>query len=299
MEKMNLYNKINEFLGKNLILFLVFLIPCVLGTYNSKNIKNPITKEVAYKSRTLNTVSLDSAAPMSVNTRAIGIQNKQNGKKIVKNFNLSLIVKDIAAAKNKIEEQLDELKGYETNFYSYEYSNKKAINLELKIPSEKADEYLDFIKKIGYVKSENFSSTDYTEQYDDTENKLKNLYTRRNKLREMMKTQAKQLSDILAVDKELNNTQMEIERLEKQNNKIQKDVDYSSIYLILEPEIVENNQIQQWSFKATLINSFNLLINFCFSIFEYLILFFIFLPVVIISYCLFILIKKIYLSVKK
>lgn len=299
MEKMNLYDKINEFLGKNLILFLIFLIPCVLGTYNSKNIKNSITREVAYKSKTLNTVSLDSAVPISVNTRAIGIQNKQNGKKIVKNFNLSLIVKDIAVAKNKIEEQLDKLKGYETNFYSYEYSNKKAINLELKIPSEKADEYLDFIKKIGYVKSENFSSTDYTEQYDDTENKLKNLYTRRNKLREMMKTQAKQLSDILAVDKELNNTQMEIERLEKQNNKIQKDVDYSSIYLILEPEIVENNQIQHWSFKATLINSFNLLINFCFSIFEYLILFFIFLPIIIIFYCLFILIKKIYLSVKK
>ncbi len=295
MEKINLYKKINEFLNKNLVLFLVLLLFFIVNFHNHGNIIGNITTKEMYKTKNLR----DIAVPMSANTRFINLQNEQNNKKIVKNFTLNLVVKDINFAKNEIEKELNKLNGYETSFYSYEYLDKKAINLELKVPSEKVDEYLDFIKKIGYIKSENFSSIDYTEQYEDTENKLKNLYTRRDKLREIMKNQVKQLGDILAIDKELNNTQLEIERLEKENNRIQKNVDYSNVYLTLEPEIIENKQNQHWSFLKVIKNSIDSLFKSCHLIIEYLVLLFVFLPIFVVFYGLIILSEKIYFKIKK
>ncbi len=298
MEKTNLYKKINEFLNKNLVLFLLLLLFFIVNFYNNGIISKITTKET-YKTKSLNTNMRDLAAPMSINTRSISLQNEQNNRKIIRSFNLYLIVKDINSAKNAVEEELNKLSGYETNFYSYEYSDKKAINLELKVPSEKVDEYLNFVKKIGYVKSENFSSVDYTDQYEDTENKLKNLYIRRDKLREMMKNQAKQLSDVLSVDKELNNTQLEIERLEKQNNKIQKSVDYSDIHLTLEPEIIENRQNQEWNLVKVINKSIDLMFRSFYLIIEYIILLLVFLPVFVVFYGLVALIGKIYFKIKK
>ncbi len=298
MEKTNLYKKINEFLNKNLVLFLLLLLFFIVNFYNNGIISKITTKET-YKTKSLNTNMRDLAAPMSINTRSISLQNEQNNRKIIRSFNLYLIVKDINSAKNSVEEELNKLNGYETNFYSYEYSDKKAINLELKVPSEKIDEYLNFVKKIGYVKSENFSSVDYTDQYEDTENKLKNLYIRRDKLREMMKNQAKQLSDVLSVDKELNNTQLEIERLEKQNNKIQKSVDYSDIHLTLEPEIIENRQNQEWNLVKVINKSIDLMFRSFYLMIEYIILLLLFLPVFVVFYGLVVLIGKIYFKIKK
>lgn len=313
MEKVRFYNKINEFLTKNFVLVLIFLFLffCVnyqkspnfetkVGFGNGVNRVGKYSKSVMTDSVSFEAEDGALAVNNAVYMRTAGVdhQNTQNSRKIVKNFNLTIIVKDVATAKNDIESELEKYKGYASNFYSYEYSNKKAINMELKVPSEKVDEYLNFVKKIGYTRSESFSSIDYTEQYNDNENKLKNLYSRRDKLRDMMKMEAKQLTDLLAVDKELNNTQIEIERLEKRNNKIQKDVDFSSVSLTLEPEIIENRENQHWSVKKVFFNAVDLLILFSHNIAEYLIIAVVFLPLFIVLFILFFAVKKVYFYVK-
>lgn len=313
MEKVRFYNKINEFLTKNFVLVLIFVFLFFSVNYQkSPNFEAKIgfrngVDRVGKYSKSVMTDSVSFEAEDSVlatnnavymKTAGVDRQNTQNSRKIVKNFNLTIIVKDVANAKNDIESELEKYKGYASNFYSYEYSNKKAINMELKVPSEKVDEYLNFVKKIGYTRSESFSSIDYTEQYNDNENKLKNLYSRRDKLRDMMKMEAKQLTDLLAVDRELNNTQIEIERLEKRNNKIQKDVDFSSVSLTLEPEIIENRENQHWSVKKVFFNAVDLLILFSHNVAEYLIIAVVFLPLFIVLFVLFFAVKKVYFYVK-
>lgn len=316
MEKKGFYNKTNEFLAKNfvLVLFCLFLFFSIIyqrntsfepriktnygrvgGNLTTRNYsKSVMTDSISYE---ITEESIDNGA-VYMKTAGVNQQNSQNNRKIVKNFNLTLVVSDVITTKNNIENELEKYKGYTSNFYSYEYSNKKAISMELKIPSEKVDNYLNFVKKNGYIKSESFSSVDYTEQYNDNENKLKNLYSRRDKLRDMMKIQAKQLVDLLAVDKELNNTQIEIERLEKRNNKIQKDVDFSSVSITIEPEIIENKDNKYWSIKKVFINALNLLVLFCHTVVEYAIFVVVFLPVIILTIFIFYISKKIYKHLK-
>lgn len=315
MEKKSFYNRINEFLIKNVVLLVIFLFLILITIHQNKldfrtrasgynNVRNiagrSYSKAVMADSASFE-MAEDGVATMNavqMKTSAINQQNTQSNRKIVKNFNLSIVVKDVAKAKNSVENELEKYKGYASNFYSYEYSNRKAINMELKIPSEKVDDYLNFVKKIGYIKSESFSSVDYTEQYNDNENKLKNLYARRDKLRDMMKMQAKQLTDLLAVDRELNNTQIEIERLEKRNTKIQKDVDFSNVSLTIEPEIVENRENLHWSIKKVFINAIDLLILFCHAVVEYVVVAMVFLPIILAAFVVIFASKKIYNYVK-
>ena len=152
---------------------------------------------------------------------------------------------------------------------------------------------MEQIKNNAYVKSESFSAVDLTDQYTDNENRLKNLYARRDKLRNMMNKQADKLADVLAVDKELDKVQNDIELLEKRNVKIQNDVDYSQINLTIEPKIIENKTIEGWSFKKTFNDAINILIITCQMIIHYFLVFIVFVPLMIVVFVIAVLIKKI------
>ena len=250
-------------------------------TAYSKNIR---TNNI--KARTLTATNSIDATNLTYNN---------TDRKIVKTFNLNIIVKNVDKSTQELEELLKKYNGYIENFYSYEYENNKATNFTIKVPTNNISKFMKDIKKDGYIKNESFSATDFTEQYTDNENKLKNLYVRRDKLRTMMNKQAEKLADVIAVDRELSNVQNEIERLEKSNLKIQNKVDYSQINLTIEPEIMGN----KWSIKKVITDAINTLILACQMIVHYFITFIVFLPLFLGFFIVSIFIKKVYLYIKR
>ena len=226
---------------------------------------------------------------------ATNLTYNNTDRKIVKTFNLNIIVKNVDKSTQELEELLKKYSGYIENFYSYEYENNKATNFTIKVPTNNISKFMKDIKKDGYIKNESFSATDFTEQYTDNENKLKNLYVRRDKLRTMMNKQAEKLADVIAVDRELSNVQNEIERLEKSNLKIQNKVDYSQINLTIEPEIMGN----KWSIKKVITDAINTLVLACQMIVHYFITFIVFLPLFLGFFIVSIFIKKVYLYIKR
>ena len=250
-------------------------------TAYSKNIR---TNNI--KARTLTATNSIDATNLTYNN---------TDRKIVKTFNLNIIVKNVDKSTQELEELLKKYSGYIENFYSYEYENNKATNFTIKVPTNNISKFMKDIKKDGYIKNESFSATDFTEQYTDNENKLKNLYVRRDKLRTMMNKQAEKLADVIAVDRELSNVQNEIERLEKSNLKIQNKVDYSQINLTIEPEIMGN----KWSIKKVITDAINTLILACKMIVHYFITFIVFLPLFLGFFIVSIFIKKVYLYIKR
>lgn len=250
-------------------------------TAYSKNIR---TNNI--KARTLTVTNSIDATNLTYNN---------TDRKIVKTFNLNIIVKNVDKSTQELEELLKKYSGYIENFYSYEYEDSKANNFTIKVPTNNVSQFMKDIKKDGYIKNESFSATDFTEQYTDNENKLKNLYVRRDKLRTMMNKQAEKLADVIAVDRELSNVQNEIERLEKSNLKIQNKVDYSQINLTIEPEIMGN----KWSIKKVITDAINTLILACQMIVHYFITFIVFLPLFLGFFIVSIFIKKVYLYIKR
>ena len=289
---MNLYSKINDFVSKNIviILLIITLISIFKGAIQNHKIQ---TNETTQYKTTNNIKARALTATDSIDMASFTYNNTD--RKIVKTFNLNIIVKNIDKSTQELEELLKKYNGYIENFYSYEYENNKANNFTIKVPTNNISQFMKDIKKDGYVKNERFSATNFTEQYTDNENKLKNLYVRRDKLRTMMNKQAEKLADVIAVDRELNNVQNEIERLEKSNLKIQNKVDYSQINLTIEPEIMGN----KWSIKKVITDAINTLILACQMIIHYFITFIVFLPLFLGFFIVSIFIKKVYLYIKR
>ncbi len=158
-------------------------------------------------------------------------------RKIVKNASLDLEVADTEGARSQAETIITDAGGAVTNLNSWEVRpNVLAYNLTTRVPSEKLEDTILALTALGVKKSENFNTTDITAQYEDTENRLDNLRSRRDSLRAMMERDTSNLADILAVDRELANVQSEIEMLERTQSSRTTDVAYSTLTLSLNPE---------------------------------------------------------------
>lgn len=158
-------------------------------------------------------------------------------KKIIKNASLNLEVEDTEIARNLIEEKIAELGGGITNMNSHEARpGVLAYNFTLRIPAEKLDTALAQLAGLGVKKYENYSTSDITAQYADTQNRLKNLETRRDRLRELMDRETDSLSDVLQIDRELSSVQQQIENYERQLSRHDVDVAYSMLNLSVQPE---------------------------------------------------------------
>lgn len=278
----NIYKKANDFIKENIILFLIVVFVLYKVLYNSNTPQNNIPQPLARNYVATKTMALDSAVDFT-------------NKKIAQNFSLTLSVDNIVKYQENIAELVKKYNGYIENFNSYTNNNKQVLSLNIKVPSKNVNNYIKDIKGDNYVKSESYYTIDYTERYNDNENRLKNLYTRRDKLRNMMNT-AKNITDIIAVDKELNNVQLEIERLEKNNLNIDKDVEYSNVNLTIEENIknIDNN----WSIKKSINEAINLLVIVCLALLNCLIIFITFLPLILLFIFLLFLIKKVYVYIK-
>ena len=113
----------------------------------------------------------------------------------------------------------------------------------------------------------------------------------------MMDEKTDKLADVLAVDRELTNVQNEIERLEKNNKNIDKNVDYSSLELSILPKVKINSlNNSNWQVSNSWNNAVNDFILFGQKSIDFLFKIITFLPVIIILVIFGLLIKKIFLK---
>jgi vacuolar-type H+-ATPase subunit D/Vma8 len=98
----------------------------------------------------------------------------------------------------------------------------------IRIPAEKLNSFMDEMATFGAVESRNIYSQDITDQYADMAMRVENAQKARKRYLELLE-QATKVSDILAIEKELERLNGEIERLQGQINSFDKQVQYSSI----------------------------------------------------------------------
>ena len=290
---MKFINKMNKILIDNLFIFVVVLIILFIfaGQVNSSSI------QPQYKNSIDNLMVADSAnyvantavaAPrlmMAKSTSgAVNNISSPDNSKLVKTYSLTIEVQNVDKVKNKLENKIKEVDGLINNFNSYTYgnSNQLAYNFNLQIPYDKVDSFVIYLKELGLIKNESSSIVDMQETYVDNENRLKNLKVRRDSLRKMMNTKTQKLSDILAVDRELNNVQNEIESLERRNQKIDNDVQLSRVNLSLVPEVIINKFTNpQWQLSTSWRQAVNQLVIFGQKTVDYSLKIIVFLPVII------------------
>lgn len=290
MEKLE---KINNFLLKNIVLLIVLLVILYLflGNKNNNNI------DANYTNNSQDFV----AAPrlMATNMSDGGVAKSYNStSKIIKSYALTIEVNDSNNIYLKVENEINNLNASIIRFNSYNYfENELAYDFTIKVPTNEIQNAINYFKTLGIVKNESSNAIDVGNEYSDNENRLKNLYARRDRLRKMMDEKTDKLADVLAVDRELTNVQNEIERLEKNNKNIDKNVDYSSLELSILPKIKINSlNNSNWQVSNSWNNAVNDFISFGQKSIDFLFKIITFLPVIIILVVFGLLIKKIFLK---
>lgn len=173
------------------------------------------------------------------------------GKMIIRNGAVDLEIEDFEVAYSRIEEIVTALEGYIESADTYSTpiydSNGRRGDLQggsvsLRIPSTRFDAAMQQIKTLGTVTRSNIMSYDVTENYVDTQSRIKNLEARELRLRELLE-RAEDIEDIMEIDLQLANVRTEIDSLNAILKSYDKSLQMSSIQVSLNEKPLSESTI--------------------------------------------------------
>ena len=146
-------------------------------------------------------------------------------RKLIKRSWLTIGVKDLAQAEIQAKAIVEQKTGYIQNTND---EQGKSFNLSIRVPQNQYVPALLELRKVGVVISENENVQDVTTEFIDNQARLNNLYKLRDRI-QLLLNRADRIEDILKIERELNRTQSEIDRLEGRMKYLKGQVDYASI----------------------------------------------------------------------
>ena len=107
--------------------------------------------------------------------------------------------------------------------------------LTLRVPQDKLDAYLAGTESLGRITSKNESAQDVTASYQDTKTRLNTQLALMARLQALI-TESGDLSDLLALESQIADTQYQIDSLQSSLNHTDRQVTYSTVSITLQEE---------------------------------------------------------------
>ena len=198
----------------------------VMGVNNSKVLRmaSKSAAPQAYNDSVDFEMAEESAAVRSDN--GSGTVNPQ--KKLVKTGNVNIEVQELAGSIDMVEKWAENLGGYVFN----SSSSERNAWFTVKVPSAKFEDAMNTIGEIGKVLNHSVNTEDVTEQYYDLESRIQNKKVMKEKLEGYLKA-AKDIKDLLQIERELNSVISEIDSMEGRLKRLSNQVEYSTISISL------------------------------------------------------------------
>jgi archaellum component FlaC len=154
---------------------------------------------------------------------------------LIKTASLSLRLESIDQAVEQIRQIVRDRQGdiYKFQDDRPQDNNRRRASLTLKVPSNRLDDSVSAIGKLGQVQSQTIESADVTQQLVDSDARLKNLRQQEEIARKIMERSGS-IKDVLAVSRELANIRQQIEQLTATVKNLRQQVAYSTINLQIE-----------------------------------------------------------------
>ena len=149
---------------------------------------------------------------------------------LVRSGSLTLAVDDPAESAVEVTRRIEAAGGL------VEHSNatsEHGVSLRARVPADRLDATLDAIAALGDEKHRSLSAADVTDQVSDLEARLRNNLALRDRLQTLLE-RADDVKDVLAIEKELNRLQAQIESMQARYDRLQKDVAMSVLSVQLE-----------------------------------------------------------------
>ena len=188
----------------------------------------------------------EAALPTMAPAFEIGDQNGDNiivqstNRKIIKNADIRLLVKDTDVAIARTTQMVGDLGGYIISsrvwYQDYYGNNLKYATMTLGVPVDQFERILTRLRDLAIrVLDENASGEDVTDQYVDLQSQLQNLEATRARIQEFLKD-AKTVDEALRINQELSNIEGQIEEIKGRMNYLADRAAFSTITINFEPE---------------------------------------------------------------
>jgi hypothetical protein len=151
---------------------------------------------------------------------------------IIYNGYVYLEATNIDEAVMKIRSLAERYGGYVASSNRYTYDEEVRAEIVIRVPKDKFHAAIQEIESYGKVLNEGVTSEDITQQYIDLKARLSNLQHQEKRLLEILEI-AKNVDEVLAIEKELERVRGEIERLQGQINYLERSVEMSIISISL------------------------------------------------------------------
>ena len=153
----------------------------------------------------------------------------EEGRKKILRADITLEVSDLESTETALKLLVADFGGWIDRSSLYENS----ISLTLRVPAEELDAFLLMTGEMGEVISRSISANDVTDYYFDTKTRLETRKLLRDKYTEYLKS-AKDMEDIITIERELNSTISEIESMEQTMRRLDGQISYSTVYFYAE-----------------------------------------------------------------
>jgi hypothetical protein len=153
----------------------------------------------------------------------------QMDRKLIKNAKLSFKVSDLTETKKQIDKLVKEINGYPSNETQSNFDEQLQSTISIRVPASKFDDFITNVLKLAIkVDSKNITTEDVTEEFIDTEARIKTKKELETRYREILK-QAKTVEEILSIESNLSNVRTEIESAEGKLNYLKSQVSMSTV----------------------------------------------------------------------
>lgn len=152
-------------------------------------------------------------------------------QKIIKTAQLEFETKDLDAAHVKIQELVNQLKGYVQDDKSGKNYQQLYRTVTVRLPSQNFQSFIEGISEgVEYFDRKDITRQDVTEEFVDLEARLKAKRELENRYLDLLK-KAKNVKEMLEIERELSNIREEIEAKQGRLNYLKNKVSLSSITL--------------------------------------------------------------------
>lgn len=169
-------------------------------------------------------------------------------RKVVARAQIDLVVADAGTSADAVTALVETMGGYVTasNLYRASYTSANVLqgSMTVRVPAERLDEAMTELERMAVtVTSRTINREDVTDQYSDTDSRLRNLEATETELRAML-TEVRErpgstTEDIMSVYRTLTDVRGEIEQLRGRKNMFDNLIALSTIEVRLTPDVAE------------------------------------------------------------
>jgi hypothetical protein len=188
-------------------------------------------------------IAIPTMAPAVEIANASGesIVVQSTNRKIIKNADVRLLVKDTDVAIDRTTQIIGDLGAYIISsrvwYQDYYGNNLKYSTITIGVPVDQFERMLVRLRELSIrVLDENASGEDVTDQYVDLQSQLENLEATRARIQEFLKD-AKTVDEALRINQELANIEAQIEQIKGRMNYLADRSAFSTITVNFEPEL--------------------------------------------------------------